>query len=373
LTFSPKKRTITDTPRRRGLDVKGYPCSLDSRFCGNDRVRQQVYYIKKLDPELAARIEREENETKRLRKRVAQIEQENEILKKRWRTSRRKSGNLGIHKLEHTIFSLLTKEPLGDKIKENRKRVRTKLMTELVKRLDRLFLKLDHTALLVEQTLADATFAVESGKTEDIETIIQSDVTIDAREVETERECIRLLALYQPAAIDLRRICFVVKANSDMERIADYCVKMAKRGRKIKKENIAVKSFPAFYKLAEQVAATYRQTIRLFSVRGDMDAGGDSVFAYPGIEAARLIITADSETDILFSEFLEQTLAAEKMFHGRLKTWYELVSLGRSLERIGDLCTNIAKDAIFMFSGEIIRHESVEPTGPAVESAIIDG
>ena len=102
-------------------------------------------------------------------------------------------------------------------------------MSELIKRLERLFLKLDHTALLVEQALADALFAVESGNDEDVETLIQSDVSIDTREVETERECIRLLALYQPAAIDLRRICFVVKANSDLERIADYCVKIAKR------------------------------------------------------------------------------------------------------------------------------------------------
>jgi phosphate transport system protein len=240
-------------------------------------------------------------------------------------------------------------------------------MTELIKRLERLFLKLDHTALLVEQMLADAMFAVESGKDEDTETLIQSDVSIDSREVETERECIRLLALYQPAAIDLRRICFVVKANSDLERIGDYCVKMAKRGRKMKQANIVMKPFPAFYKLAEQVAATYRQTIKLFTLRSEHESSEDD----PGMEIAHAIIAADSETDVLFREFLEQTLAGEEMFHGRLKTWYELVSLGRSLERIGDLCTNIAEDAIFMFSGEIVRHNLAGI--PAEDSAIIDG
>jgi phosphate transport system protein len=206
------------------------------------------------------------------------------------------------------------------------------IMTELIKRLERLFLKLDHSALRVEQMFADAMFAVESGKDEDVETLIHSDVSIDHREVETERECIRLLALYQPAAIDLRRICFVVKANSDLERIGDYCVKIAKRGLKIKKENISLKPFPAFYKLAEQVAATYRQTIKLFTLRSE----GESTEDDPGIEIARAIIAADSETDVLFREFLEQTLANEKMFHGRLKVWYVLSSLGRSLERIGD-------------------------------------
>jgi len=227
-------------------------------------------------------------------------------------------------------------------------------MTELIKRLERLFLKLDHTALLVEQALADALFTLESGKEEDVEAIIQADIAIDAREVETERECIRLLALYQPAAIDLRRICFVVKANSDLERIGDYCVKIAKRGRKTKRENISMTSFPAFYKLAEQVGATYRQTIRLFSLRSESESSEDD----HGMETALSIIAADGETDILFRKFLDQTLAVEEMFHGRLTVWYELVSQGRALERIGDLCTNIAEDAIFMFSGEIVRHEN---------------
>jgi len=225
-------------------------------------------------------------------------------------------------------------------------------MTELIRRLERLFLKLDHNALLVEQALADALFAVESGKEEDVESLVQSDTVIDAREVETERECIRLLALHQPTAIDLRRICFVVKANSDLERIADYCVKIAKRGRRMKEESIAMTSFPAFYKLVEQVAATYRQTIRLFSLRND----NDETLSESGMETARMIIDADTETDMLFREFLGQTLTVEEMFHSRLKVWYELVTLGRSLERIGDLCTNIAEDAVFMFSGEIIRH-----------------
>ena len=230
-------------------------------------------------------------------------------------------------------------------------------MTQLAKRLERLFLKLDHTALLVEQMLADALFTLESNKDEDVENLIQSDVVIDSREVETERECIRLLALYQPAAIDLRRISFVVKANSDLERIADYCVKMAKRGRKMKNEGIGMKSFPAFYKLAEQVGATYRQTIRLFTLHSDNESADTSESS---METAKHIIAADGETDTLFREFLEQTLAIEETFHGRLKVWYDLTALGRSLERIGDLCTNIAEDAIFMFTGEIVRHSEMK-------------
>ena len=241
-------------------------------------------------------------------------------------------------------------------------------MSELFMRLEHLFLKLDHTALLIEQMVADALYAVETGRDEDVETVVQSDVTIDIREVETERECIRLLALYQPTAIDLRRVSFVVKVNSDLERIGDYCVKIAKRGRRMKQEHIDMKSFPAFYRLAEQVAATYRQTIRLFTFRDNSESAETEL----GMEIARSIIVADCETDVLFREFLDQTLSIEERFHGRLEVWYRLISQGRSLERIGDLCTNIAKDAIFMFSGEIVRHSLAGIPDPEDSGVISD-
>jgi len=235
-------------------------------------------------------------------------------------------------------------------------------MAELAKRLERLFLKLDHTALLVEQTLADALFAVENGNDEDAEVVIHSDKTIDRREVETERECIRLLALYQPAAVVLRRICFVVKANSDLERIADYCVKIAKRSRRLKREGIAMTTFPAFYTLAEEVGETLRQTIKLFTLRQEEDQRDMTADGISGMDTAYAIIAKDKEVlDVVFREYLEQAIQAEAMFHGRLKTWYELCAQGRSLERIGDLCANIAQDAVFMISGEIIRHGGAAP------------
>jgi len=232
-------------------------------------------------------------------------------------------------------------------------------MQELVKRLERLFLKLDHTALMVEQALADALYAVESGKEEDANIVFQSDDVIDAREVETERECIRLLALYQPAAIDLRRICFVVKVNNDLERMADYCAKIAKEALAIKRENISISSFPTFFKLVEQTGTTLRQTFRLFTLRPE--EGNREIFSTSAqtVEAALAIIDADDVIDAAAYEFLEQIFAANDLLSGKLKAVYHLASLGRCLERIGDLCANIAEDAVFMLTGEIIRHGGI--------------
>ena len=233
-------------------------------------------------------------------------------------------------------------------------------MSELTKRLDRLFLKLDHTALLVEQILADALYAVTTGNEEDTKMVVDSDETIDRREVEIERECIRLLALYQPAAIDLRRICFVIKANNDLERIADLCVNLAKMSMILVKEHIDVREFPAFEKLAGEVSDAYHQTIRLICLpRNDANDSPQDTLAPHDLELARSIIQRDTEQiDVTFREYLDEVFSAEGMFQGKLNALYALTTMGRALERLGDQCTNIAEDAVFLITGEIVRHES---------------
>lgn len=222
-------------------------------------------------------------------------------------------------------------------------------MQELINRLDRLFLKLDHTALLIEQSLSDALEVVESGNEDEAKLVIRSDDVIDRREVETERECIRLLALYQPAAIDLRRICFAVKVNNDLERIADYCCKIAKRGLNLSQAGLSMRRFPAFYELADQTGLALRQTLSLFTLRQENGASET-------VEKARRIIDSDDAIDDKFKIFLEQVVTSDDYFRGKLKAVYQVTSLGRALERIGDLCSNIAEDAIFMHTGEIVRH-----------------
>ncbi|MCL2624693.1 MAG: hypothetical protein FWD31_13610 [Planctomycetaceae bacterium] len=233
-------------------------------------------------------------------------------------------------------------------------------MSELAKRLDRLFLKLDHMALLVEQILADALYAVTTGNEADAKIVVDSDETIDRREVEIERECIRLLALYQPAAIDLRRICFVIKANNDLERIADLCVNLAKMSMILVKEHIDVRNFPAFEKFAGEVSDAYHQTIRLISPsRPDANDPSQDTIAPHDLELAWSIIHRDVEQiDVTFREYLDEVFSAEGMFQGKLNAMYALTTMGRALERLGDQCTNIAEDAVFLITGEIVRHES---------------
>jgi phosphate transport system protein len=217
-------------------------------------------------------------------------------------------------------------------------------MSELPKRLERLFLKLDRAALAVEQHLSDLLFAIDRDNLSESELIISADEEIDRCEVEIERECIRLLALYQPTAGDLRKICFAIKVNNDLERISDNCVSSAKMMRILVEDKISVKRFPLFRVLADLVVNALHQTIRLISTNCDEE------FAVSIIKNDRLVV------DEAYRNYLQSIFAEADQFHNHVNAVYALTSIGRALERIGDLCSNIAEDTVFMQTGEIVRH-----------------
>jgi phosphate transport system protein len=217
-------------------------------------------------------------------------------------------------------------------------------VSELPKRLERLFLKLDRAALAVEQQLADMLFAINSNSLPDAEAIIAGDEAIDRREVEIERECIRLLALYQPAAGDLRKICFAIKVNNDLERIADNCVSSAKMMSILVEDHISITKFPTFRTLSDLVVDAVQQTIRLILTDQNVE------LAVSIIKNDRLVV------DKAYRDFLQSVFVEGERLHGQINAVYALTSIGRALERIGDLCTNIAEDTVFLLTGEIVRH-----------------
>lgn len=217
-------------------------------------------------------------------------------------------------------------------------------MAELHKKLDNLFLKLDRAALAVEQHLSDLLFAIYGQNLEDANAVITGDEEIDRREVELERECIRLLALHQPTAGDLRKICFAIKVNNDLERIADNCVSSAKMLSILVDEDISVNKFPAFRRLADKVVDALNQTIRLISTDRE-------------VALAISIIQNDRQSiDPAYKDFLQEVFDGKDIIHGKGNSLYALTSIGRAFERMGDLCANIAEDTIFLLTGEIVRH-----------------
>lgn len=217
-------------------------------------------------------------------------------------------------------------------------------MSELPKRLDRLLLRLDHMGLRVEQSMTDALHAVRNVDLREASDVQQQDNVIDKQEVEIEKECIRLLALYQPAAIDLRRICFIIKVNNDLERIADLSCSITKQVPILQENKINLNEYPLFDSLADMALEALGRTVRLLSTT-DTDT-------------AQAIIRDDEKLDRAHQIFMRTVLDHERDRSAGVEIVSALLSVSRALERIGDLCTNIAEDIVFLSTGEIIRHGS---------------
>lgn len=215
-------------------------------------------------------------------------------------------------------------------------------MSELQRRLDRLTLRLDHMGMRVEQAVVDALDALQNDDVAAGFDVNEKDSIIDREEVEIEQECIRLLALYQPAAIDLRTICTIIKVNSDLERIADLGAGIARQVEPAAWEALALKDSDEFVRLARDTLELLGRTVRML---GSRDA-----------DTARAVIEFDRTIDGDYARFLHSVLSHEATRPGGAEHAMTLMYLARALERIGDLCTNIAEDVIFLQTGDIVRH-----------------
>ena len=199
---------------------------------------------------------------------------------------------------------------------------------------------------LVEDRVINAIKAVETQDAQLASQVIDGDSEIDAAEVEVEEECLKILALHQPVATDLRFIVAVLKINNDLERIGDLAVNMASRARKLAE----IKTPP--------------------SVRVDFQGGQNRVreMLRKSLEAlvnldektAKWVCTADDEIDTINRSVFKQVSDGIKQHPEEADRLIMLLSVSRNLERIGDHTTNIAEDVLYMVRGEIVRHTRVE-------------
>jgi phosphate transport system protein len=171
--------------------------------------------------------------------------------------------------------------------------------------------------------------------------LVDGDTEIDNQEVDVEEECLKILALHQPVAIDLRFIIAALKLNNDLERIADLAVSIANRSEAVAK----LKVLPAhaeIKQLGEKVKSSVKRSLDALV---EMDSG-----------MAREVLAADDEIDALNRKLHKDLQAAIKADPEQLEGLMSLISISRNLERIGDHATNIAEDVIYMIEGEIVRH-----------------
>jgi phosphate transport system protein len=171
--------------------------------------------------------------------------------------------------------------------------------------------------------------------------VISGDSTIDLEENGVEDECLKMLALHQPVAGDLRRVVTVMHINTDLERMADLAVHIAERAATL----AGLPPLP----LPAQVEPMAERTRAM--VRGSLDA-----FVSFDTRLARRVIAADDEVDRYNREAIDELVAGMRAMPANVPAFLSLFSVVRHLERISDHATNIAEDVVYLVDGEIARH-----------------
>jgi len=168
------------------------------------------------------------------------------------------------------------------------------------------------------------------------------DNTIDDEEVAIEQRCFELLALQQPVARDFRIIAFILRANADVERVADHACSIAKVARGI--EGTEPPKWPtALTEIAERVPYMCQRLLR--AVLEEDPA------------AARQIIEEDKIIDALDKQLFRETVEFMRREPGNEANGLHIGRLGREFERVGDLMANMAEDVVYLATGAIVRHE----------------
>jgi len=199
---------------------------------------------------------------------------------------------------------------------------------------------------LVEKQIADAVAALINRDDDQARLIIARDHTVNRMDVDIDDLCIRLLALHQPAASDLRLITTGLKITTDLERIGDMAVNMCERILELNQEP-QLKPLIDLPRMAEVAQHMLRESLDSF-VRED-------------VELALAVCREDDIIDDLNSQLFRELLSYMAENPKTTSRGIRLLFIGKYLERIGDHATNIAEMVVFMVRGKSIRHMGQVP------------
>jgi len=193
----------------------------------------------------------------------------------------------------------------------------------------------------VERAIRDAIQALEERNSDIAQKIIADDDFIDSEEIEIDEFCLRLLALRQPAARDLRFITTAIKINYDLERIGDMAVNISERVLELNKE-------PQLkpYITLPQMALSVQQMLR------------DSLNAFVNEDpaAALAVVDEDEKVDHALKQIYHELVNYMAKDYGYVPRATRLLFISKYLERIADHAVNIAELVVFMVEGKILRH-----------------
>lgn len=194
---------------------------------------------------------------------------------------------------------------------------------------------------LAEERVRTVIAGLETGDPTLVAHVAVGDEPINELHVDIDRRCFQLLALHQPMAIDLRAIVAAVKINTDLERVGDLAVNIAKAARRYARHP-AVKELidiPAMGRIAQNM------------LRDALDS-----FVRRDVVLAQQVLDTDDQLDRLNTQIFRELLTHSLRNLENVEAAINLILVARHLERIGDHATNIAEDVIFMVSARDVRH-----------------
>ncbi|MFY8222345.1 MAG: phosphate signaling complex protein PhoU [Pirellulales bacterium] len=219
-------------------------------------------------------------------------------------------------------------------------------MTKHIERqIDQLKEKILRVGTLVEEAFSKAITALINRDIALAQRVMASDEEIDRMEVEVEEECLKILALYQPVAADLRFVVAVLKINNDLERMGDLARNIAKRVAQL--ANGPTVELPPEIRTMAMLAQDM--------VKQCLDA---VVNADPTL--ARQVREEDDAVDEARQHIRRRILQGIKAHPEQLENLLRINSVSKHIERIADMATNVAEDVIYMVEGDIVRHRTTD-------------
>jgi phosphate transport system protein len=194
---------------------------------------------------------------------------------------------------------------------------------------------------MVEEAVQKSIASLLQRRPEIAREVVDGDARIDRMEVEVEEECLKILALHQPVADDLRFTAAIMKINNDLERMGDLAVNIAERALFLAEH--------APIPVPDELRAMTDATVRM--VRESLDA-----FVNSDSQTARRILQEDEQVDQYNRDIIAMLRRTMEHDPGVIDRALHLFSVSKYLERIADHATNVGEDVVYMVEGDIIRH-----------------
>lgn len=207
---------------------------------------------------------------------------------------------------------------------------------------------------LVEANLSRAMRALTERDSSLCDTVESEDDQVDELEIQIDDMCLKLLARRAPVATDLRRITVAMKASTDLERIGDQAVNIARLARELNKEPL----------LKPYIDIPRMASLAMGMIHDSLDAlvRKDPVLA-------RSVVPRDQEVDRINKQLYRELTSFMLEDPGTITRAIRLMFVSKFLERVADHATNIAEDVVFLYEGKDIRHAAQQQKNEAAGTA----